>query len=341
MSKILFAVHRAAPYPGGSEYYVQDMAEELKNRGHETWILAHTIKESIHHGVHITNDYEVLNQPWDLIIVHGGDVITQDVVHTNSDKIKSPILYMIIKPSESENCLFGMKHSTFLGYSTSFDIDHIEKHGHLAKGRRIRHGVNPATTIVAKGQFKPSQIQTKHLFVSAGGYYPNKAMVPLADTFSKLNLPDVTLALFGYGEGPVPEETKNIKVYKNVPRSVVMSAIADADCYILNSTEEGFGLVLLEAMLNKTYWIARDIAGAHDLFHKGLGQVYRDENDLGQLMRHYSEYLKYVEEEKIKMSLERPDLLDGYMYTMGNHTIIQTANDIEDVLMELGKNGSR
>ena len=33
--KLLFVVHRYAPFPGGSEYYVQAMTEEALSRGHE------------------------------------------------------------------------------------------------------------------------------------------------------------------------------------------------------------------------------------------------------------------------------------------------------------------
>ena len=37
--RICFVVHRYAPYPGGSEYNVQRMAEECKRRGHNVIVL--------------------------------------------------------------------------------------------------------------------------------------------------------------------------------------------------------------------------------------------------------------------------------------------------------------
>ena len=40
MAKILYVVHRYAPYPGGSENYVRDMAEETVSRGHDVTELA-------------------------------------------------------------------------------------------------------------------------------------------------------------------------------------------------------------------------------------------------------------------------------------------------------------
>jgi len=38
MKKILYVVHRYAPYPGGSENYVRDMAEETLRRGHDVTV---------------------------------------------------------------------------------------------------------------------------------------------------------------------------------------------------------------------------------------------------------------------------------------------------------------
>jgi hypothetical protein len=42
MSRLLFVVHRYAPYPGGSEYNVQRLAEEAMRRGHRATVLADT-----------------------------------------------------------------------------------------------------------------------------------------------------------------------------------------------------------------------------------------------------------------------------------------------------------
>ena len=71
--KILFVVHRYAPYPGGSEINVQNMAEELLARGHDVTVLAET-HQGDYNGVKLTSDYQRLGEPWNLIIVHGGDV---------------------------------------------------------------------------------------------------------------------------------------------------------------------------------------------------------------------------------------------------------------------------
>lgn len=310
MAKLLYVVHRYYPFPGGSEYYVRDMAEESHRRGHEVTVLAHE-HQGDQNGVTVTNDYQVLSNKWDLIIVHGGDVISQNIVHINAFVIRSPVVYMLIKPSESAACMHGMKYHRYVSYSTSMDIEHIKKHGYFSKARRVRHGIVPERTIV------PAKKYAKKTFVSAGGFYPHKAMVPLAEAFEKSGI-NGELHLYGYGEGPRPAQSDKVKVFFGEPKESVMSAIAGADAYIMNSYEEGFGLVLLEAMMNKTPWFARNIAGAKDMAE--YGHTYETEE---QLMYHL---------ELMKSLDTKVD--SAYNYVMANHTIVQTVNDIEDILSE-------
>jgi glycosyltransferase involved in cell wall biosynthesis len=315
MSKILYVVHRYAPFPGGSEYYVRDMAEESLKRGHEVAVLTQTHQGDLN-GVRVSDDYQnILNEKWDLIVVHGSDVISQDIVHINSHQLQSPVCHMIIKPSDREIALHGMKHNRFLAYSTSMDIEHIKKHGYLHKARRVRHGVVPETTIV------PVVGQKKDIYVSAGGFYPHKAMIPLAEAFERSSLKG-ELHLYGYIEGELPKETDRVKVFFGKSKAEVMSAINDAKAYIMNSYEEGFGLVLLESMLNHTPWFARNIAGAKDM--ATYGYTYETEE---QLM-YFLETMPQLDA-KVK---------DAYNYAMANHTIVQTVNDIEDVILEMALN---
>ena len=311
--RLLFVVHRYYPYPGGSEYYVQNMAEEMLRRKHDVTVLAHE-HQGDQNGVIVSNNYNtILNQKWDLIIVHGGDVISQNIIHINADKLRSPVLYLIVKPSDSEVCVNGLKHHRFLGYSTSMDIEHLKKHGVSEKGRRVRHGIVPDL------YFRNIMDKTKTIFVSAGGFWSHKAMTPLAEAFTKANIPDAELHLYGYGEKHLmPAENDVIKCFFGMDKTEVLLAINAADAYIMNSYEEGFGLVLLEAMMNKTPWYARDIAGAKDMCY--YGTTYNDEQELMELLRNH----------------ERNDwkIEDAYDYVMANHTIQDTCNDIEDVLLE-------
>ena len=311
--RLLFVVHRYYPYPGGSEYYVQNMAEEMLRRRHDVTVLAHE-HQGDQNGIIVSNDYNtILNQKWDLIIVHGGDVISQNIIHINADKLRSPVLYLIVKPSDSEVCVNGLKHHRFLGYSTSMDIEYLKKHGVSEKGRRVRHGIVPEL------YFRNIMNKTKTIFVSAGGFWSHKAMTPLAEAFTKANIPDAELHLYGYGEKHLmPVENDVVKCFFGMDKTEVLLAINAADAYIMNSYEEGFGLVLLEAMMNKTPWYARAIAGAKDMCY--YGTTYNDEQELMELLRNH----------------ERNDwkIEDAYDYVMANHTIQDTCNDIEDVLLE-------
>ena len=70
--RLLFVVHRYG-YPGGSEIYVQGMAEESCRRGHSVAVFAGEHRGNMN-GVSVTHDPTILGQQWDLVVVHGGDI---------------------------------------------------------------------------------------------------------------------------------------------------------------------------------------------------------------------------------------------------------------------------
>lgn len=314
--KINFVVHRGYPYPGGSEYYVHAMAKEMVKRGYDVTVIAGEIQGELHDGVKYTNDYQQLMVPADLTVVHGGDVISQNIAHSNSHIIPSKILYMIILPSESDICLHGMKYNDYLGYSTLEDVDHIRKHKYLDKARRVVHGIELEDTIVPK--VKTSEDKT--IFVSVGGFAPHKRMAELARLFIGLNLPNAELHLYGYQRDPEINtiDNPNVKVFHGLDKPDVMKAIAGADAYIMHSIQEGFGLVLLEAMANKTPVISRNIAGA---------RVLRD---------HIKKYETDDELKDILVNFDPKDfdVEEAYKYVVKAHSIAATINDIEDILNE-------
>jgi hypothetical protein len=65
MSRLLFVVHRYAPYPGGSEYHVQRLAEEALRRDHGVTVLADTHLGD-YCGVRVTSDRRIMREPFDL-----------------------------------------------------------------------------------------------------------------------------------------------------------------------------------------------------------------------------------------------------------------------------------
>lgn len=328
MKKILLVCHRYAPYPGGTEYYVQNIAEELLNRRYDVTVLADT-HQGDYNGVKLSSDYQILLEKWDLIIVHGADVRTQDVVHQNSEIISnnSPILYLIVKPSASLNALIGMENADFLGCSTSFDTGHVVEYLRSTdKIRKIRHGIPIEKSIKQKTVKSSSFIH----FTSVGGFWHHKGFRELSEVFVELAEyhPNIWLHLYGYsGPQELILEHPRIDVVSGAKHNAVLQAISNADVYIMNSYEEGFGLVLLEAMVNKVPWFARDIAGAHDL--KEFGHTYKSRDELKSLMDTYIRVRNTGEDISKEFNVDY-----AFDYVVNNHSIVNTVDDIEKVINE-------
>lgn len=316
--RLLFVVHRYAPFPGGSENYVKDMAENAHRRGHEVAVFAGE-HMGTYNGVFVTSDPSILRDAWDLIIVHGGDVGVQNYVLQQADKLGGPVLYLLILPSNSAACVTGLHKARFLGCSTYADRRHVESWNLKDKMVKVRHGINIYGSIGQKGFRETYGIKTPYMFLSSGGYWPNKGFAELVDTFNSINRDDVTLVLTGYDNRHqlMPQETEFVKPFLFERRGDMLSALRAADLYILNSTSEGFGLVLLEAMLNGTEWAARFIAGAEVL--RDFGKTYTQQYELEAFMRDFS-------------GPDESHLEIAQNYVISNHQISNTVDDILRVL---------
>ena len=97
--------------------------------------------------------------------------------------------------------------------------------------------------------------------------------------------------------------------------------MAASSLYIMNSTSEGFGLVLLEAMMMKVAWAARAIAGALTL--QSYGTIYKTYDQLVNILKN---------ELRTDASLNIDMIEAGYKYVEFNHTIKNTCHDILDVI---------
>lgn len=317
--KILYVVHRYAPFPGGSENYVRDMAEETLSRGHDVTVFAGEHKGDLN-GVKVTSDTQILLKPFDLIVVHGGDVAVQNFVLANAKKISSPILYLLILPSKSTVCLQALQDCKYLGWSTLADQRHLKEYNVEHKGIQVRHGINLKSSIGTPGFKKKYGITAPYMYLSCGGYWPNKAMAELSQIFNNLKY-EAQLVLTGYDNrnNLMPAETEYVKPLLIKDREDVMSAISEADLYILHSYSEGFGLVLLESMVNNTPWVARNIAGAETM--EGLGFTYSKDTSLIKYLDNFgSDRPKFNELEKRKY------------YVLTNHLIKNTVDDILNIL---------
>jgi glycosyltransferase involved in cell wall biosynthesis len=315
---ICFVVHRYAPYPGGSEYYVQQMAEECQRRGHNVTVVAGEHKGNLN-GVFVTSEAKELFGK-DLIVVHGGDADVQNTVLYNAKNLDSPILYMIIKPSESPICLQALQDCKYIGCSAPEDWAHVKKWNVASKAKRVIHGISPNYCIGMKGIFKEKYNipKDKKMFLSCGGYWYPKKMIELAQTFDAINLQDSILVTTGYNNcyELMPKKTNNVIPLMIEDPKDVKDAIVDADCYVMNSSTEGFGLVILESMLNRTPWISRNIAGAKLL--SNYGQVYQTQEELKILLQNFKRDENQVE--------------SAYEYVVNNHLIKNTVDDILNII---------
>jgi glycosyltransferase involved in cell wall biosynthesis len=317
MKKLCFVVHRYAPFPGGSETYVQQMAEECFNRGYDVTVIAAKHRGDLN-GVKVTSKRSVLLEPFDLIIVHSANVNIQEKVLAMAKNIKNPILFLIIDPIESFIGLRALNNVKYIGCSSEHDWDFVRKWNVENKAYKVIHGISPKDSIGTKGLFKDkfNIPKNKRMFLSCGGYWPNKRMKELSIAFSQANLDDAILVLTGYdnSDNLMPQSSENVISLMVEDPKDVKNAIADADCYIMNSSSEGFGLVILESMINKTPWISRNIAGAKLL--SKYGTVYDTEEELTEILKIW----------------RNRNVDAGYEHVMNYHLIKNTIDDIEDIL---------
>lgn len=316
MKKILYVVHRYAPYPGGSENYVRDLAEETLSRGHQVTVLAGEHKGNLN-GVIVTSDPRIVAENWDLIVVHGGDVSVQNWVLSNAPRIPSPILYLLILPSHSAVCVKALHEVTFIGCSTPADWRHCQSWDVSHKAVGVTHSIHGEKSVGYPGFREKYGITTKYMFLSCGGFWPNKAFGELVDLFKKADRQDTTLVLTGYDNrhGIMPPNEYNIQSVLLDDRQEVLNAIREADLYIMHSLSEGFGLVLLEAMWNYTPWAARHMAGAELM--KEYGFTYSRDGELVEYMRGF---------------IPGKDTKDAQAYVKGAHLIKNSVDDILKVI---------
>jgi glycosyltransferase involved in cell wall biosynthesis len=164
----------------------------------------------------------------------------------------------------------------------------IARYGLQDRGVRVRHGIRLDASLGGPGfREKWGIAPDRRLFLSCGGYWPNKRMQPLARLFEAATT-DGLLVTTGYDNrhNAMPDRSDKVLPLMIEDHTEVLSAIAEADCYLMHSRDEGFGLVLLEAMLNRTPWIAHATGGATVL--ADLGQTYVRDDDLVQLVEDFT-----------------------------------------------------
>lgn len=289
MAKLLYVVHRYAPYPGGSEMNTQRYAEASLALGHDVTVFALT-HQGDYNGVKLTSDPKCLQERWDMVIVHG-DGPAQNYVHFNG--ANGPIMYLLIKPFANAALDAGLARAMWVGCATSFDVDFVEKKGFAAKKHFIKY---PIPIVESRGSARMNIYEhyglqlplDRKIVLSCGGFWPHKGFKELVSIFSSTPLFHSNLILTGYditGYDKSLSDTLHVQQILLQDTQLVRDMMSLADFYILNSTDEGYGLVLLEAMLAGVDWAARPIGGAPDLAKRGMGHIFKTPDELSQLLR--------------------------------------------------------
>jgi len=323
--RLCFVAHRAAPFPGGTEVFVQSMAEEAQSRGHAVTVLA-TQHRGDHRGVRITADMDILErETFDLVIVHGATEGAPRATLERAAFLRNPVLYQIVAHRSGHVRRRHLLGARLLGWSTPLDQAVIARHGLQARATQVRHGIRPDTALGLPGfRARHGIAPDRLMFVSCGGYMPHKRMRPLARLFARVKR-DAILVTTGYGARvrAMPGRSERVLPLVIDDHAEVLSAIAEADCYLMHSREEGFGLVLLEAMLNRTPWIAHATGGATVLPH--LGQTYRHDRELVALIEGFAR-----NEERVRRAEAE---------VLAEHTIARCVDDIEAGAGRIARDG--
>lgn len=281
---ICYVAHRYYPYPGGTEYYVKNLAEETLAQGHDVTVLAGQHRGD-QNGVRVTNDLNILvREQFDLVVVHGSGVAMQDSVLINARQIPSPVMFMIIRPEESKQIFPAMENSDYIACSTPTDWRFVKKYRQDHKAVQVNHSISPFD--------KPLNNERHNAYgspyaISVGGFWSHKGHKELSEGWTA----EKTLVMTGYNKDhnwiPRPKPNQHVEFLEH--KDQVLEKIAGSDLLILNSQYEGFGLVLLEAMWNEVPWASTPIAGAEVL--KDHGFVY---NSLEELCEYVDkgEYIK-------------------------------------------------
>lgn len=268
--KICYVSHRYYPYPGGTEYYVQNLAEETLRQGHDVTVLTQFHKGD-QNGVKVVSDPHILvREQFDLVVVHGSGVAMQD--HVLGMSVASPVMFMIIRPENAPQIFPAMNNANFIACSTPTDWRFVKKYRQEHKAVQVNHSISPDEEVSDRFDNASSYV------VSVGGFWSHKGHKELSEAWRLRK----NLIMTGYHKDPAAFPDVNATAWQSVymieDKKDVLSAIKNADLLIVNSKYEGFGLTLLEAMWLGTPWASTPVAGAEVLSDYGF--IYNNLDEL-------------------------------------------------------------
>jgi glycosyltransferase involved in cell wall biosynthesis len=310
---------------GGTESIARDVSWGLLRRGYDFEVLTE-VSVGDHTPLKVTNDIGILQRA-DLILQVGVfSFMDWEVMELKRRKFfDAPVFIWCIEP-ESKFFMWmtdphtGVQQNKLMfGYSVEYARHRMQMVGMSHLGFKIRYGI---PSVIGRPGFKKKRnIATSRMFLSAGGFDKRKCQHELIKAFVEAKLPDTTLVVTGHRcFNDAPKEQDGVRVIVPDDRQELMDAMLEADLLIMNSNAEGYGLVLLEAMFNKTRWAANRVGAAiHKEDLADYGYVYDDEEGLKKAFQEY----------------EKLDVMKAYRYAAGNHTIDCMMNDVEAGIKQL------
>lgn len=163
----------------------------------------------------------------------------------------------------------------------------------------------------------------KFTFVSAGHLNDNKRMDLLIKSFAKAFSNNKKIMLKIFGEGPNRKKLESIihdleigeQVFLmgNRPRRMLSEAYDDADCFVLLSKHETFGVSYIEAMKKGLPVIACKSGGPEAFIYEDVGMITDDDIDK------VAEAMIYMEENIDKFSCNK---ISSYVDNMCSRRVI-------------------
>lgn len=207
------------------------------------------------------------------------------------------------------------KSDAFIAFTNLERTEYIKRGAASDKVHVIRNGIpddyfNISVDSSIRSKYS---LEGKKVILFAGRLHPNKRIDHLIDVLPDIleEHPDVFLALVGPGQ----EYYERLKIIINrkklsdrvkwlgkVPSIDLISLYKAADCFVMPSDYEPFGLVLVEAMAQGTPVIAVNNAGPKEIVNNGYSGILYDQGDLYGLK---SAILKILGDQEFSKKLGR------------------------------------
>lgn len=173
--------------------------------------------------------------------------------------------------------------------STRFatDITYVSQYVAETYGQSTNARITPRHHVIPNGinheflhQISPSERQTgDKVYVIAGRMVPEKGHMRALDAFARVHVAQPQARLELIGDGPQAASLKercaklglqgNVDFLGWMTRSQALARMKSAHAILIPSAQEGFGLVLAEAMALHVPVIASDIAAFHEVANHG------------------------------------------------------------------------